>query len=324
MSSHATATLIVETSILSFVPYSNQSSLCSAIVTAGQSLINNNLSAAAYPSPGGCPYGPGPIMIGYHVPLGAMGTDDEIYPLTTLSTRLRILDTSYPPLQLACVDVQATPYFYGNSPVESTKRGTSLLVYDLVLWLPVAIFVALLVVNVAGRFFAAAGITRREHEANMASSLTTKLRRPSSAQRMKEILLETAIGRTIIRSKSLTRFVTPGVGDLLAFYQWVALIGMCSVRWQGFAYPILSRVGWSMLLFSTSSFEAGGGRASRARFAEALDYTRHDYGKPSGGAYRPSSQLRFLPSYEFQQIQQRRPLHHRHLSFLFQPRLHRQ
>ena len=245
------ATLIVETSLLSFVPFSNQSSLCSSIITAGDNLLsdNVNISASSYPEPGGCPYGPGPVLIGYDIPLGSVGLDDY-FPLSTLSTRLRILDTSVPPLQLACVDVYTTPYYLDTEA--ATKTDASSIIYRLILWLPIATLLGYLVVNIAARVYAAWSMVKLEREAAMAASLHTKLSKQNLPEHIRDILLETAIGRSIVRSRSLTRFVTPGVGDVLGIYQWIAMVGMCSVVWQGYAYPIFSRLGWSMLIFSRS------------------------------------------------------------------------
>ena len=243
------ATLIVETSLLSFVPFSNQSSLCSAIITAGDNLLsdNVNISASSYPDPGGCPYGPGPVLLGYDVPLGSIGLDDY-FPLSTLSTRMRILDTSVPPLQIACVDVYTTPYYLHT---EAARKGdASSTIYRLILWLPTGTLLGYLAVNIAARIYAAWSMVKLEREAAMAASLHTKLSKQTLLEHARDILLETAIGRSIVRSRSLTRFVTPGVGDILGIFQWIAMIGMCSVVWQGFAYPIFSRVGWSMLIFS--------------------------------------------------------------------------
>lgn len=246
------ATLIVETSLLSFVPFSNQSALCSAIITAGDNVLsdNVNITTASFPDPGGCPYGPGPVLIGFDVPLGHIGLDDY-YPMSTLSTRMRILDTSVPPLQLACVDVYTTPYYLDT---EAARKGdASSMIYRLILWLPVATLIGFLVVNIIARIYAAWSMVKLEREAAMAASLHTKLSKQTFAEKTRDILLETAIGRSIVRSRSLTRFVTPGIGDILGMFQWMAMLGMCSVVWQGFAYPIFSQLGWSMLVFSLSA-----------------------------------------------------------------------
>lgn len=233
---------------MSFVPHSNQTSLCSSIITAAELIDgNSNITASQYPDPGGCPYGPGPILIGYKVPLGDIGLQDY-YPLSTLSTRLRVLDTSVPPLQLACIDVHTTPYYEDSTA--ATERDKSVAIYKAILWIPIATFLAYLAINIIARIYAATTLTQEEREAALASSLTVKLTDPTKRERLREILLETAVGRSIIRSRSLTRFVTPGVGDVLGLFQWIAMVGMCSVVWQGYAYTILTKMAWSMLVFS--------------------------------------------------------------------------
>lgn len=247
-----TATLVVETSILSFVPHSNQTSLCSSIITAAELIDgNSNITSAQYLDPGGCPYGPGPILVGYKVPLGDIGLQDY-YPLSTLSTRLRVLDTSVPPLQLACIDVHTTPYHADSTA--ATARDKSVSIYSAILWIPIASFIAYVIINIVARVSAAVTLTREEREAALASSLTIKLNNPTKVERLREILLETAVGRSVIRSRSLARFITPGVGDIFGLYQWIAMVGMCSVVWQGYAYSIFSTMAWSMLAFSTFRF----------------------------------------------------------------------
>lgn len=233
------------------MPHSNQTSLCSSIITAAELIDDNsNITSVKYPDPGGCPYGPGQILIGYKVPLGDIGLQDY-YPLSTLSTRLRVLDTSVPPLQLACIDVHTTPHYADST--SAVARDKSVSIYSAILWIPIATFIAYVIINITARIYAATSLTREEREAALASSLTVKLSDPTKLERLREILLETAVGRSVIRSRSLTRFITPGVGDVLGLYQWIAMVGMCSVVWQGYAYAIFSTLAWSMLAFSRPS-----------------------------------------------------------------------
>lgn len=153
-----------------------------------------------------------------------------------------------PPLQLACVDVHTTPYYEDSTA--ATARDKSVAIYKAILWVPIATLIAYAVINVIARISAATTLTREEREAALASSLTVKLTDPTKRERLREILLETAVGRSVIRSRSLTRFVTPGVGDVLGLFQWIAMVGMCSVVWQGYAYAVFSKMAWSMLAFS--------------------------------------------------------------------------
>ena len=189
------------------------------------------------------------MLIGYEIPLGSIGLDDY-YPLSTLSTRLRILDTSVPPLQLACVDVYTTPSYTATSAEGVSDASDT--VFTLLLWLPVAVLIAYIVANVIARFYASWSTVKRDREAAIAASLNDAKAAASRSfvAQARSVMLEFAVGRSIVRSRSLTRFATPGVGDVLGTFQWIAMVGMCSVIWQGFAYPIFSRLGWSMLVFS--------------------------------------------------------------------------
>lgn len=201
-----------------------------------------------------------------NVPLGDL-VSPSYWSLATIDVRIRILDTSYPPLQLSCVDVLVSPHYYDGLSTKpaavqsSSSEGSyktiqapfgndpSKKVFDTVLWLPVALFIAFLSLNIVARLYAATTTTRHEREAALASSLTAKISSPSWSERISEVVAETVIGRSIIRSRSLTRFVTPNVGDILCLLQWIVLVGMCAVQWEGFNYPLFARLAWSMLLF---------------------------------------------------------------------------
>ena len=67
----------------------------------------------------------------------------------TIQTRLRILDVSVPALQLACVDVAATPLH----PHDSSPYADA----NLALWLSLALFLAYLVLLAAARIASAWG-----------------------------------------------------------------------------------------------------------------------------------------------------------------------
>lgn len=50
-----------------------------------------------------CPVSAGPIAFSVSVPL------DHSYELTTLTTQIRVVDTSSPPVELACLDINTSP-----------------------------------------------------------------------------------------------------------------------------------------------------------------------------------------------------------------------
>ncbi|KAL2756176.1 hypothetical protein ACRALDRAFT_1033746 [Sodiomyces alcalophilus JCM 7366] len=54
------------------------------------------------------------------------------------------------------------------------------------------------------------------------------------------------------RDEDLLRLVTPGFGDCLQYIQFVALTGALTLHYPGFYQPIVSKVGWSALMFNES------------------------------------------------------------------------
>lgn len=180
---------------------------------------------------------------------------------------MRILDTSLPALQLACVDVVVSPYYFDGlktttptgTGATSEKAGSaasspfindpSRYVLDTVLWLPVATFVTYVMLQIGSRLYAAVTATRSEREAALAASFAQAAGPVTWTTRVREVIAELAIGRSIVRSRSLARFVTPTAGDILAYLQWIVLIGMCSVSWEGYNYTLFARLAWSMLIF---------------------------------------------------------------------------
>ncbi len=87
--------------------------------------------------PAGCLYGPGQVSLGVGIPL------NDTYTLGTLWTRIRLSDTSSPPLDIACIEVYVSPY-------DSTKWY-----WDLMFWFPVALTIGFFVVAALGRIFCA-------------------------------------------------------------------------------------------------------------------------------------------------------------------------
>jgi hypothetical protein len=83
-----------------------------------------------------CPLNAGPFALNLSIPL-ANG-----YPLSTLSTMIRIVDTAVPANELACVTLKMTTYY---------PNGWY---YSLIFWLPVAMAIGYWISSWAGRFAA--------------------------------------------------------------------------------------------------------------------------------------------------------------------------
>lgn len=91
------ATLFTTSSVLTFNVFTNSSFFCANVVPP---------SPLPTPDPSNffCPLAAGPLAFSAAVPLG-----QHSYELLTINTRLRIVDTSAPALELGCVDVATTP-----------------------------------------------------------------------------------------------------------------------------------------------------------------------------------------------------------------------
>lgn len=64
------------------------------------------------------------------------------------------------------------------------------------------------------------------------------------------------------RDEDALRLVTPGFGDCLQYLQFIVFTGSLSLNYPGFYPPVVSRVGWSTLLFNESLVTGGNGTSS--------------------------------------------------------------
>ena len=64
------------------------------------------------------------------------------------------------------------------------------------------------------------------------------------------------------RDADLLRLITPGFGDCLQYIQFVVFTGSLSLNYPGFYQPVVSRVGWSVLMFNESFVSHGNGTQS--------------------------------------------------------------
>ncbi|PGH32249.1 hypothetical protein GX50_04980 [[Emmonsia] crescens] len=61
------------------------------------------------------------------------------------------------------------------------------------------------------------------------------------------------------RDEDLLRLVTPGFADCLQYIQFIILTGSLTLNYPGFYQPIVSRAGWSVLMFNESFVSHGSG-----------------------------------------------------------------
>lgn len=179
------------------------------------------------PNNGYCPLAPGPIAF-------AVGTQlARSYELTTLNTQIRVLDTSDPAQQLACINVDTTPL----RPDGGSVYGHAAAVF----WATAALAIAYWLVVGAARLSAAWKRGRQRVHSNPWSRV----------QGLGFVLASAISGERFAYSPALIRFGayvrtyavvrahrfagTPSMRDVVFHTQWCALLGMLSVQWPRFA-----------------------------------------------------------------------------------------
>ncbi|CED85423.1 TRP-like family [Phaffia rhodozyma] len=237
------ATLFTSTTFLSSPVLTSASSLCYSLhPSPAPTTSTDDVETCIIPS--------GPVALNLSLPF------NSIYPLTTLRTQVRIVDTAYPnPNELACVELEMTPYYPDGW------------YYRLVLWIPVGIAVGYWAVLWGGRAFAswcAASTSESERVGKSAAHQTGtghgRDRRGSSSaavsagvKRKWSRVLGTAVmsavsGDVLVTSPSLLRFVTPGFRDIIYHIQYCSFLSQIAVLWPDFVYPIATRGSWASLV----------------------------------------------------------------------------
>lgn len=218
------STLSVETQFLTFSVFRNDSYLCDSlypVVPDPNATVINGVVV----QPAGCLYGPGQVSLGLGIPL------NDTYTLGTLWTRIRLSDTSSPPLDIACIEVYASPY-------DQQKWY-----WHLIFWFPVALAIGFFVVIALARVFCAL--------TSHARAFKNKAREGSQPNVIKDTIAPTIVsaisGQKLALSAALLRFATPGCWDIILHTQFVAAISMIAVRWPEFSYPFFKQAAWSTL-----------------------------------------------------------------------------
>ncbi|KZW04142.1 hypothetical protein EXIGLDRAFT_828063 [Exidia glandulosa HHB12029] len=260
------ATLFTTASVLTFDIYSHPSCFCATVRPSLPLPPSTKDTPCPEAADTFCPLNAGPFAFSVNVPL------KHDYSLMSIETRLRILDVSEPALQLACVDVSATPL----KPTRASPYGQARIIF----WLTGALCLAFFVVIACARIASAWG------RAQVRAGTTFW----SRMQRTGFICVSALSGERFSVTPALLRFCTPAARDILFHTQWCASLAMVAVQWPDFAYPILSHTAWSMLLFNVTL-------TTGATHWNPLDDT--DFVPPSGFAEQiadPSSPLFLDPA----------------------------
>ncbi|WVF71606.1 hypothetical protein IAT40_006414 [Kwoniella sp. CBS 6097] len=240
------ATLFTNTKAATFNVYESTSWLCN-------SLFPSELPEPYYPyNTTYCPLPAGNFAVNLSIPLY------HSYALTTLHTRVRVVDTSLEAANLACIDIQVTPY-----------RRTGWY-YRLFLWLPVAVTIGIWAVSWAARFYTGwiVGSGVAEYDSKESSALKIAgvgnvNKREIRLRKWGTMIISGLSGERLSVSGGLLRFVTPSLKDLMFHIQFCAMLGMIAVQWPQFAYPIFAREAWAHLVWNTTLVQGSNAMTDR-------------------------------------------------------------
>jgi hypothetical protein len=166
--------------------YSSTSWLCNSV-------FPSNLTEPYYPfNTTYCPLPAGQFAINLTIPLY------RSYGLTTLSTEVRIVDTSLSANTIACVDIDVTPY---------NRDGWY---YELFLWLPVAIAVGFWATSWTARFTAGwivgSGVAGYETKEGSATRIVAANKREARMRKWGTMIVSGLSGERLSVSGGLLRF----------------------------------------------------------------------------------------------------------------------
>ncbi|KAE8232706.1 hypothetical protein CF326_g2255 [Tilletia indica] len=210
----------IQSSFLTFPVFTNFTFLCDRIFPTTADALNPLIN------PTSCAYGPGPVAFGVSIPINSP------YYLGTISTQLRLSDPSKPAKNIACIQINHTPY------------RPHAWYWSFILWLPIATTITFFVVAALARLFTALAVLRARF-ANRAREGTG----PNWVRdKLRPTLAVAFSGEHLQQFAGLLRFASPGCWDIIYHLQFVAAIAMVSVHWPEWAYPVLRQAAWASLL----------------------------------------------------------------------------
>ncbi|OCB87545.1 hypothetical protein A7U60_g5450 [Sanghuangporus baumii] len=238
------STIFTTSSVLSFNVFENSTFFCT-------SLCPPSPLPSLDPNYFYCPVSAGPIAFSAAIPLG-----DHEYNLMTINTRLRIVDTSSPAIELSCIDVATTPL--KSDRVAGLMYGPATIIF----WVSVALCIAYWLVAGLARVVAAWGRGGSGTGRNLWSRL----------EGAGYILASAISGERFSSTPALLRFSTPSMRDVFFHTQWCAALGMVAVQWPTFAYPILAQTAWTTLIFNVTLAQGGNATSSHWWPLRVQDY----------------------------------------------------
>ena len=220
-----------QTRFLTFKLSRHVANICDRMYPTGPDYLHN--LTGQYQS---CTYGSGQVAFGVSVPLNGS------YGFGSINTQIRIIDSSTPARTISCIQVEVSPY-YPNSWY-----------WHFLLYLPIALAIAYFVLSTLARTITAITL-RRQAFKNKA--------RPGGEptfinDQLSPTVLAVLSAEPVVRSPALLRFVTPGFWDVIAYLQFVAVVGMIAVQWPEYVYPAFKQAAWSFLMGNVTLTQPGG------------------------------------------------------------------
>ncbi|TDL29388.1 hypothetical protein BD410DRAFT_710678 [Rickenella mellea] len=216
------STLFTTSSVLSFSVWDNSSFFCSTLRPPSPLTPLEANSTNFY-----CPLSPGPLAFSAYVPF-----NNHTFELYTISTRLRVVDTSAPAVEIACIDIEATPLVSGA--VHSIYGHAAI-----IFWVTVSLAIAYWVVVGLGRVVAAWG-----RGGAIGHRLWSRLENAGF------ILASAISGERLAVTPALMRFGTPSMRDIVFHTQWCTAVGMMALQWPTFSYVFFAQTAWSTLTYN--------------------------------------------------------------------------
>ncbi|KAG8956675.1 hypothetical protein FRC04_000153 [Tulasnella sp. 424] len=235
------ATLFKTTSVLNFDVDETITAFCGS--------IRSPTSLVPVPDDTNCTIPAGPVAF------TAWTSYRHDFSLTTVSTRLRAVDASSPSLELACLDIQATP-------VHAHGKGGYYGRAEILFWVSVGLAIAYWIVVGLGRIAAAwhrGGSGRIEGWGRIKWAGT--------------VLSSAISGERLSASPALLRFSTPSLRDIIFHTQWCAGLAMVAVQWPGFTYPILRNAAWATLIYNVTLIQGSDGSGDHWDATQVKNYT---------------------------------------------------
>ncbi|KAI0282330.1 hypothetical protein BGY98DRAFT_1088170 [Russula aff. rugulosa BPL654] len=220
------ATLFLNTEILTFNVFDNNSYFCQTLRPPSP-LPSPDNSSGLY-----CPIPAGPFAFSASAPL------ESNHELATLQTSLRAVDPFSN--ELLCVNIATTPLRPGA--LGSVYGHAKLMFYGTVL-LCVAYWLLVAIARLSSAWARRSGWSR--------SGFWPRV------ENFGFVVASAVSGEGLSKSPALMRFVTPSMRDVFFHTQWCAALAMVAVEWPEFIYPLLTQTAWSTLSYNVTLTQSG-------------------------------------------------------------------